>query len=170
MCGQAKRPTVDSIASDIRQLTMKKAARFARMKSFSSCCSTSAIGGPPIEELVPINPERNPAENMAGAVGRNMIFARLRPTATITESPSHRASERWSIHSNRKPPATVPGMRPRMANFKPANDMDFQNFAALATDRVKAQIVIGAGTYRGSMKYNNGAAMIARPKPMELCT
>ena len=61
-------------------------------------------------------------------------------------------------------------MRPRMANFRPSNDMDFQNFAALATDRVKAQIVIGAGTYRGSMKYKSGAATIAKPKPIELCT
>ena len=93
-CG-TKRSDQRLIASleSIRQLTIKKAAIFARMKSFSSCCSTSAIGGPPIEELVPINPERNPAENMAGAVSQHDI-ARLRPTATITESPNHRASER----------------------------------------------------------------------------
>ena len=94
MCGQAKRSTVVSIARDIKQLTMKKAARLARMKSFSSCCNTKAIGGPPIDELVPINPEKNPAENMAGAVGLNMIFERLKPTATMTERPNHRASER----------------------------------------------------------------------------
>ena len=41
---------------------------------------------------------------------------------------------------------------------------------ALASDRVKAEMVIGAGTYSGSIKNNNGAEMIAKPKPIELCT
>ena len=47
-----------------------------------------------MDELVPIKPERKPAENMALLVGFNTIFARLRPTANKTESPNHRANAR----------------------------------------------------------------------------
>ena len=127
------------------QLTTKKAARFALIKSFASCCSTNAIGGPPIEELVPINPERKPAENIAEDVGLSITFDRLKATAAITEIPNHRASARWSIQSNSIPPAIVPGILPRIAYFNPANEIDFQNLAELATDRVSAQTVMGAG-------------------------
>jgi len=35
---------------------------------------------------------------------------------------------------------------------------------------VSAHIDIGAGTYRGSIKKRSGAAIIARPNPIEVCT
>jgi hypothetical protein len=35
---------------------------------------------------------------------------------------------------------------------------------------VKAAMVIGAGTYIGSIKNKIGAEIIANPKPIELCT
>ena len=168
--GMPNRPTAASIARDMMQLTTKKAARFARIKSFSSCCKTRAMGGPPIAELVPIKPDKNPAENIAVAVGFNMTLARLKPTATMTEMPNHNASALWSIHNSNMPPATVPGILPIIAYLRPANEIDFQNLAAFARDRVSAQIVIGAGTYRGSIKNKSGAAMIARPNPIELWT
>jgi hypothetical protein len=37
-------------------------------------------------------------------------------------------------------------------------------------DKVNAEIVIGAGTYIGSIKKRTGAEIMAKPKPIELCT
>lgn len=159
---------LNSIISDIKQLTTKNAARLALMKSFSWCCITNAIGGPPIDVLVPMNPERKPAQKSDLPFALKMILLMLRATATRTDRPSQSASAFWSIHSSRKPPDMVPGILPKIANFKPRNEIERQWLYEFATDKVNAEIVMGAGTYSGSIRKRMGAATIAKPKPMEL--
>ncbi len=104
------------------------------------------MGGPPIELLVPINPDKKPAENKEADVGLKTTLLRLSPTATITVIPNQRASCSCEIQNSNNPPATVPGIRPMMANFSPSKEIECQCLAALANDKVNAEIVIGAGT------------------------
>ena len=59
------------LLQDARQLAQKKADMLALIYSLFSCCSNKAIGGPPIEVLVPINPDKNPAENKEPVLGFN---------------------------------------------------------------------------------------------------
>ena len=96
------------------------------------------MGGPPIEELVPMKPDKKPAENKAPGVGFNTTFPTLKSTAKSTEIPNHKASCCWSIQNNSNPPAIVPGIRPRIANLRPAKDMKCQCFNALARDSTSA--------------------------------
>lgn len=123
-----------------------------------------------MDELVPMKPDKKPAESNAPGVGFNATFPKLKNTAKITEMPNHKANCCWSIQIISNPPAIVPGIRPRMANLSPVKDMKCQCFSALASDNVSAHIDIGAGTYRGSIKKRSGAAIIARPNPIEVCT
>ena len=145
-CLISSRSTNTSMASDITQLTQKKADMFALINSLSSCCKSKAIGGPPIEVLVPINPDKNPAESIKPELGLSFRLLRLNATAATTERPTQSASCSMEIQTKSIPPAIVPGIRPRMANFKPEKDMDRQCLAAITRDRVSAEIVIGAGT------------------------
>ena len=84
------------------------------------------MGGPPIEVLVPINPDKNPAENKEPVLGFNFKLLRLSITATITEIPTNNASCSTEIQTNNIPPHIVPGIRPRIAYFKPEKDIDSQ--------------------------------------------
>ena len=92
MCSMPKRPILNSITKDIKQLITKNAARLALMKSFSWCCITSAIGGPPIDVLVPMNPERKPAQKSDLLFALKTILFILRATATKTDRPNQSAS------------------------------------------------------------------------------
>ena len=99
-----------------------------------------------MDVLVPMNPERKPAENIAPRVGRKAILPRLSQTAASTDIPSHNPRVRWSIQNMSRPPATVPGSLPRIANLSPVKEIECRKRQALATDSVSAATVIGAGT------------------------
>ena len=99
-----------------------------------------------MDELVPMNPDRNPAAHMAPRVGRKATRPRLSHTATSTDIPSHKPSVRWSIQKISSPPATVPGTRPKIAYCKPRSEIAARKRQALANDKVSAAMVIGAGT------------------------
>ena len=72
-----------------------------------------------MDELVPMNPDRNPAQNIAGRVGRNPTLPRLSQTAPSTDIPSHRPNVRWSIQNISRPPGHRSRHSPKNGELQP---------------------------------------------------
>ena len=77
-----RRPTIYSATRDMTPPIRKKLAKVPRKRGPDSCWYTIAIGGPPIEDTVPINPDSMPAVTKVVRVGRSLGFDLDRPAAT----------------------------------------------------------------------------------------
>ena len=97
-------------------------------------------------ELVPKNPEKNPAIPILIGVGSSLNGSRLTITANTTNKPNYRDSTRVETITNKAPPASEPRMRPSNAIFNPLIEMFARCLNALNKEINRPTKQIGAGT------------------------
>ncbi len=95
--------------------TTKKRARVARTTGPSERLCTTAMGGPPIDDVVPMVPDSTPAIASVTGVGRTWSPEATSATAMRTIAANSSPSVSSSTALRRAAPASVPGTSPVMA-------------------------------------------------------
>ena len=128
------------------------------------------MGGPPIDEIVPVRPESAPAAINERGPGRTRTPVALIPTTSRTATPI--ANDIRSLGSTTSVPAAAktPNSRPPIAQPRPERSIERRSRCVISTVSTSALTRRGPGTKSGAMSTRSGAPTTPSPKPMEPCS